>query len=580
MFVSVSGFAGAYDRICRDALQPDKKVLIVAAMDVDAACACGILTRLFEQDGVQYQVYPVRNYIDVNDISQLLAGGDGQLFCAAILLNVGASYDAAELMQAHETQPNEHMTIYMFEAHRPINLYNVFGDVQIFDDGETSTAIPERDAVYLTDDEDEDDEDDRSDASDNEDTASEGGTPEKRTKRQRYEDRRLRRLQTQSYYEYSYHTTPISVLLWHLVMEKRRESNDSLWRAMVALVEAFVEDRISAELYSRMYSDLKRDMERLNASDESEGIVRTVHLREIKQDFRFPLYRHWNIYDAMCNSRYVAARVDVWKTKGEAALCNMLAQVGVSKQTCKQNFIAWTDGNARKRVMESLIQALTDMGIDHCTIPSFEYQFEYQRALSASDLAYAVGAQFLFPRAEGDWQQAFYTSLDILTMRKRAAFEDGCNKAMELERVLLRQVQTCLNNGGTSMAKRYRLYSILDTSDHKYFHSYGMLHRLARFLVDHRRFSIGARRSAEHHIVASRADDKILLVGIWAKKRRQEGDAVPNKFGSLFERMTDLHASLYEGTTATQFERPMLELKPDRMQEFCNVLVRVLTESA
>jgi len=55
-----------------------------------------------------------------------------------------------------------------------------------------------------------------------------------------------RRQRTVEYYQSSEHAAPASVLLWHLVTSKQQDSNRLLWMAMVGLVDAYLEDRLSS----------------------------------------------------------------------------------------------------------------------------------------------------------------------------------------------------------------------------------------------------------------------------------------------------------------------------------------------
>jgi len=41
---------------------------------------------------------------------------------------------------------------------------------------------------------------------------------------------------------------------------------------------------------------------------------------EEASEYRFFLYRHWSLYDAMFHSPYVAAKLNVWNQQGTAKL--------------------------------------------------------------------------------------------------------------------------------------------------------------------------------------------------------------------------------------------------------------------
>jgi cell division control protein 45 len=46
------------------------------------------------------------------------------------------------------------------------------------------------------------------------------------------------------------------------------------------------------------------------------------------EELRFTLFRHWNLYDAMLHSAYVAGRMGIWKEKGKKRLQGLLAKMG------------------------------------------------------------------------------------------------------------------------------------------------------------------------------------------------------------------------------------------------------------
>ena len=61
------------------------------------------------------------------------------------------------------------------------------------------------------------------------------------------------------------------------------------------------------------------------------------HVEEAAE-YRFFLYRHWSLYDAMYHSPYVAAKLSVWSQQGKARLDELLARMGVPLQQCKQAY--------------------------------------------------------------------------------------------------------------------------------------------------------------------------------------------------------------------------------------------------
>jgi cell division control protein 45 len=40
------------------------------------------------------------------------------------------------------------------------------------------------------------------------------------------------------------------------------------------------------------------------------------------------MFRHWNLYDAMYHSSYVASKLGIWKERGRKRLTGLLAKMG------------------------------------------------------------------------------------------------------------------------------------------------------------------------------------------------------------------------------------------------------------
>jgi hypothetical protein len=65
--------------------------------------------------------------------------------------------------------------------------------------------------------------------------------------------------------------------------------------------------------------------------------AQTGHI-ELSSDYRFFLYRHWSLYDSMFHSVYVASKFTIWNSRGKSRVNELLAEMGVSLQQCKQSY--------------------------------------------------------------------------------------------------------------------------------------------------------------------------------------------------------------------------------------------------
>ena len=55
-------------------------------------------------------------------------------------------------------------------------------------------------------------------------------------------------------------------------------------------------------------------------------------------DFRFPLMRHWSVYDSIIHSRYVAVRLHTWQEKGKDKVRELLVRMGLSQRDCQADY--------------------------------------------------------------------------------------------------------------------------------------------------------------------------------------------------------------------------------------------------
>jgi cell division control protein 45 len=63
----------------------------------------------------------------------------------------------------------------------------------------------------------------------------------------------------------------------------------------------------------------------LSSTAEKGADGKSIHFIE---DFQLVLLRHWNLYDSLFHSTYVATKLGVWKEKGRQRLTNLLVKMG------------------------------------------------------------------------------------------------------------------------------------------------------------------------------------------------------------------------------------------------------------
>lgn len=117
-----------------------------------------------------------------------------------------------------------------------------------------------------------------------------------------------------------------TVYLLATVLE--RADNDLLWLAILALTDQYVSARIDRDDYESYVAMLKDEVARLNPLETSGPNPDNRNIASSDEELRFVLFRHWNLYDSMLHSPYVASRLGVWKEKGRRGLQRLLAKMG------------------------------------------------------------------------------------------------------------------------------------------------------------------------------------------------------------------------------------------------------------
>jgi cell division control protein 45 len=117
-----------------------------------------------------------------------------------------------------------------------------------------------------------------------------------------------------------------TVYLLATVLE--RADNDLLWLAILAVTNQYVAAHMDRESYTVQEDMLGDEVVRLNPVDGNTGPDPDNRSITRSEELRFVLFRHWNLYDAMLHSGYVASRLGIWKEKGRRRLQQLLAKMG------------------------------------------------------------------------------------------------------------------------------------------------------------------------------------------------------------------------------------------------------------
>lgn len=180
-------------------------------------------------------------------------------------------------------------------------------------------------------------------------------------KRKRVDPVKVRKGVLQDYYNQLHHYYGSTAYLMLNLVLGRTGSHiqlDNLWQAILGITDLYHRQHLSEEHYNYFCNAIRMQLgEHLehggergrymvtdaNIGESGQALqvsvqgAQTGHITE-GPEFRFFLYRHWSLYDSMCYSPYVAAKLGVWQAQGSGKLKELLAKVGVPLQQCKQSY--------------------------------------------------------------------------------------------------------------------------------------------------------------------------------------------------------------------------------------------------
>lgn len=147
----------------------------------------------------------------------------------------------------------------------------------------------------------------------------------------------------------TWHATSAAGIVYMLATALERADNEFLWYpiylfprvecssfcrlAIKALTFQYTAARVSREDYERYHTVYYDEVFRLNPprpqQDTNPGSLNPDDFSiRTTDELRFTLVRHWNLYDAMFHSSYVASKLGIWKERGRKKLAGLLAKIG------------------------------------------------------------------------------------------------------------------------------------------------------------------------------------------------------------------------------------------------------------
>jgi cell division control protein 45 len=125
--------------------------------------------------------------------------------------------------------------------------------------------------------------------------------------------------------------------------------------AIVGFTDLYIHGRMSDQEYQ---SNVALATEWLR--DLTDDVAPDHNYIQSSDEYRLMAHRHWNLYDAMYHSTFVATRLGVWRSAGRDQLHTLLATIGVSIDDCKQQYSCLSSTLKNKFFTNISAKSITD----------------------------------------------------------------------------------------------------------------------------------------------------------------------------------------------------------------------------
>jgi cell division control protein 45 len=180
---------------------------------------------------------------------------------------------------------------------------------------------------------------------------------------------------------------------------------------ILGLTYQYLTSKVSRDSYDFSHSLYHDEVVRLNPPLPAN---KTIHPDDTSirpsDELRFALFRHWNLYDAMYHSPYVASKLGIWKDRGRKKLSGLLAKMGCvltvpdprmltpgslyrfSLAQCQQSY-SHMDMDLKRELRDKMESIAPEYGLVELAYPSFVRSFGFRsQPLCASDVIDGVSA--------------------------------------------------------------------------------------------------------------------------------------------------------------------------------------------
>ncbi|XP_034671763.1 cell division control protein 45 homolog [Drosophila subobscura] len=566
-----------------------KRILIVVNYDIDAICASKILQALFQYDHMLYTVVPI---MGVTGLRRAYGEHQGDVKYV-LLVNCGGCVDIVELLQ-----PAEDVTFFICDAHRPLDVCNIYSDRQvcILGDATLEENIPAFETIFHDsdgedDDEDEDQSGDEGEAhndsgagdSDGEEEESAHRAPRRRklTRLERHEQRILRqraRRQWESerdrimfeYTQFSYYGRSTALMIFELAWKLSKDNMDLLWWAIVGISEQLLLGKIESGAYTLELEHIQSHVSRLTNKTNDQNTMSASKI-SFENDLHLVLYRHWPVTDSMRYSRYASCQLKLWTLRGEKRLHELLLEMGLPLVHARQTYSAM-DLVLRKEFYSMVERLAEKYDIPDIVYGTFTLSYGYRSRYAAADYVYALLAIMESVKKHKTPEDCFMEASDALNRKDKQLLGAGIDNAKLMHAAIFRQVQSSLEARQVHSAGSFFYYVLQE--EHAFFSYPYALGLLAKFMLRGHVATSRARAAPDLPLIATCPLDATqgmcLLVGIAPVRE----DSPKNFFGKAFEQ-----AAQKSKTTLLQdfFEPSVVQLRQSDLTRFLDALTVLLT---
>lgn len=628
MYYEIRQIAEPYNDILRDSSSHSscQLVIFVSCLNIDALCATKMLSQLLKRQLVQLQIVPVFGYaelkshysrLDDNINSVILVGCGGSIDIESFF-----EIDPKELLVDNEDKDVEkgakyRRNIYVFDAHRPWNLDNLFGSdiVNCMDDGTVEEELSEQKKAYFRlleldnemkegDDEEETDAEqtDKDEIDDDDDDEVEfvnrkRPSPESKKQSRKQQKKEIHELETTIEEYYSSGTSVVNSLslqVYSLISAVGECNLNYLWLTILGATSL---DTPHPQVYNRLYPLLQDEVKRISLSNYSGKTPDSLSL-EIQPDYYLFLLRHSSLYDSFFYSNFVNAKLSLWRENGKKRLHKMFATMGIPITTAQETWI-YMDHSIKRELGIIFEKNLERYGLQDIIRDGFVRTLGFRGSVSASEFVEALtalleagqsknglAAEFNNTQEKASdqsndsdlphkrWIANFWQGWDALDNDKITLLKHGIKLAQSLQKAIFNTGVTILEKKLIKDLRIYRLCVLQDGPDLDLYQNPLTLLRLGNWLIEF------CAESEEKHLLPmvlatlNDSTDTYLVAGLPPRYPRGLDNSpvrkpIVNNFSMAFQYMTSETGARVK---IDNFESSIIEIRRDDLLPFLEKL--------